>query len=313
MEIINKLIGDGLSDLSSKIKPINKNQAINDYEKLKSIECNNINPASNIGNVSMDYFTFKYRLQTKVKRIFDFPTFWKNKDYLKTPSGIRLFNYGLENGKNKYIAAYDVFRLYKGSSNAFKPIIAKQLYCMYKPKTILDFSAGWGGRLIGAMSLDINYIGIDTNINLKKAYEGIIETYQSKSNIEMIFKDSSKIDYNKYDYDFVFTSPPYWKKTYLTEKYENMPIYTDKTDFYNSFIFPVIIKTFNGMKKNGYYCLNIPIDMYDEIKIILGESDKKYPLFIQSRFSGKITNYKEFIYVWKKKKNLPLSNLKKPQ
>lgn len=300
MEIRNHIIGAGFLDLATKIKPITKQEALKDYEKLRAIDCKDINPRSNIGNNAMDYFTFKYRLNTKVKGKYDFPTFWKNKEYLKSPSSIRLFEYGLDHGKDKYTSAFDVFRLYKGSANAFKPIIAKQLYCIYKPKTILDISAGWGGRCLGAMSMDINYIGFDTNTNLRKSYEGIIKTYPSDSDVKIFFKDSSTVDFNKFDYDFVFTSPPYYKDTYLTEKYENMPSYTSKEEFNENFLFPVVINSFNGMKKGGHYCLNIPIDMYEDVKQVLGKSTKKYPLHIQSRYSDKKPTYKEYIYVWDK-------------
>jgi hypothetical protein len=40
--------------------------------------------------------------------------------------------------------------------------------------------------------------------------------------------------------------------------------------------------------------------MYQDIKKILGASDKKHVLHIQSRYSDKAPTYQEYIYVWKK-------------
>jgi hypothetical protein len=53
-------------------------------------------------------------------------------------------------------AQYQVFQLYWGSINQFRPTVAKWVYTTLKAKTgILDFSAGWGGRCLAAMSMGI--------------------------------------------------------------------------------------------------------------------------------------------------------------
>jgi hypothetical protein len=293
------LKGAGLDSLANTIKPITLEEAKKDYEKLRAIPCGKGNPRSNIGNTAMDYYFFQHRLATKAKGGDSFPEFYRSRGYLKTPSAKRLYEYGINHGKKPAVAAYDVFRIYKGSINAFKPIIARELYCRFKPTSILDFSAGWGGRCLAAMSLDINYTGFDTNTNLRRAYAGMKRDFPTKAKVSINFRDSSKVDYSKYDYDFVFTSPPYYMKTAPTEKYQNMPTYTDRADFNNRFLFPVIKNTYNNMNA-GTYCLNIPIDMYEDVKKVLGAADTKIPLHIQSRFSDRPPVYKEFIYCWKK-------------
>ena len=77
-----------------------------------------------------------------------------------------------------------------------------------------------------------------------------------------VHRDSSKVDYSKYDYDMVFTSPPY----YMLEKYENMPQYESNEDFNEKFLYPVIKNSYKYLKPNGHYILNIPISMYDDLK-----------------------------------------------
>ena len=51
-----------------------------------------------------------------------------------------------------------------------------QIYNMYKPQSVLDFTMGWGGRLIGACAYNVPmYIGIDANKNLIEPYKKMID------------------------------------------------------------------------------------------------------------------------------------------
>ena len=40
------------------------------------------------------------------------------------------------------------------------------MYKKYDATRVLDFTAGWGARMVAAMALDIDYIGIDSNKSL---------------------------------------------------------------------------------------------------------------------------------------------------
>lgn len=282
--------------IAKKIKNIKKEEAINDYKKLREVI--KINQNSNIGNKALDYLFFKHRIKTKSIKGISFLDFYKSDKYKETPSYLRLYEYAKNNeGLNHYQSLYRIFNLYFGSINNFKPIIAKKLYLKLKPTTILDVSCGWGGRCLAAMSLDINYIGFDTNINLKNAYKKMFELYESNSNIDIYFSDSSKYDFSKFDYDMFFTSPPYYNKK-LIEEYEFMPKYDSEEDFYNKFLFPVITNSYTNLKKNGYFCLNIPSNMYKEVKKILGKYDSIMRLNLTRRRDD--IKYKEYIYIWKK-------------
>lgn len=288
-------------DICKEIRNITPEKALKDFYKLKD---GNFKLTSIIGNTAIDYFFLNHRLETKCKlgiNYFD----WIETKPLEFKYKKKLYDFIIERQKykNHYQALYDVFKLYCGYINAFKPIIAKDLYNKYKPKTILDFSAGWGGRCLGAMVLDINYIGFDTNINLKTAYENMIKTYPSKSDVKMYYEDSSKVDYSKFEYDMVFTSPPYFMKSKKRpiEEYEFMPKYNDHIEFNNKFLFPVIKNTYDNLKINGVYAINVRIDTYEDIKKILGVCDHQIPL-IQTRKTIKHHDYNEYIYIWIKKK-----------
>lgn len=309
------------ADIISAIKNISKEDAIADFDKLCGTNCKTINPASKVGNDIMDHYFFRHRIETKSKRGINYFD-WIKTDWKKNEPEYRLYKVNLAHGKTPEKARYGVFRLYYGAVHGFKPLIARWLYCKYKPNTkhaILDFSAGWGGRCIGALSLGLKYIGIDTNTDLRGDYDrltrDLLQTHTSRTSYkmlappppELVFKDSATIDYSAYDYDMVFTSPPYFKKNRPTEEYAHMPQYTSREDFNTRFLFPAIEGAWTHLKKGGVFALNVPMDVYDEIKgaKILPPLFAKHPLYIQPRFAkgnptGKTEQYKEYIYVWKK-------------
>lgn len=287
-------------EIVTHIKKIKESEIINDYDKLKNIECNKINLNSNIGNKVVDYFTFYERLNTIGSSGLSFYDFlinyrsYKNKKYV-----IKYFKYLEENvnNKDKIYQIYKLYNLYFGTIHIFKPIVAKNIYCKYKPTSILDFTMGWGGRLISACSLNIpKYIGIDINKNLKTPYKNMVKFLNkySTTDIKLYFEDAVTFNYSKLNYDFVLTSPPY----YNIELYKG----TNKKsieEWNNNFYIPLFRETYKYMK-SGHYCLNIPIYIYEEIAVkILGNCDEKINMTKSKR--SKEDKYKEFIYIWKKK------------
>ena len=300
--------------VATAIKDIPLSKARADFAALKAIPCPDINQAAKVGNAAMDHYFFRHRLATKTKRHISYYD-WIRTDWKRNESEHRFYKFNLAQGKTPDKARYAVFRLYYGAIHGFKPLVAKWMYCTYTPRVgILDFSAGWGGRCLGAMSLGIPYIGIDTNVDLRPAYERMVQELDPppKSNpkpeVTMHFQDAATADYSKFKYDMVFTSPPYFKTVKPIEGYAHMPHYNDRADFNARFLFPVIRKTYANMARGGTYALNIPDDMYDEIKaagILPSRLLAKHRLFIQPRFAKGNPNhpdvqYKEHIYVWKK-------------
>lgn len=154
-----------------------------------------------------------------------------------------------------------------------------------------------GGRLVGACCEDVDtYIGIDMNTNLKPLYKKMIDTLKTLSNtkIKLFFKDALNVDYSKLDYDFVLTSPPY----YNVEIYRQNDILT-KDEWKQHFYIPIFTKTYKYLKKNGYYCLNVPDYIYQDICIgLFGKWHDKIPIGKPKRLSDDL--YNEYIYIWKK-------------
>ena len=286
--------------IAKKIKNITEEEAIKDYEHLKEIDLKKVTNETRIGNKFVDYFTFRQRLETIGIKGFSYFDFIKDTEYHKKKYIKNLLDY--QKGDDKHVALYRVFKLHAGSIGLFKPLTAMEIYSRFKPTSVLDFSMGWGGRLVGASALDIpNYIGIDTNKTLKEPYQRMVKLLKqlgTKTKIKLMFKDALKVDYSKLNYDLVLTSPPY----YNIEIYDGMEVRTEE-EWNNEFYIPLFIDTYKHLKKGGYYILNIPKEIYENICInLFGKADLKIPLKKKAHPKKKSTDkdYSEFLYVWKK-------------
>jgi len=288
--------------IAKKIKNTTEENAIKDYNKLKKININLVSNETRIGNKFVDRFTFFPRLETisnKGMSYFEFvlDTKYHEKKYIQ-----KMLNY--QKGDDPHVALYRVFKLHCGSIGIFKPLNAMEIYSKYKPNSVLDFTMGWGGRLVGACVLNVpNYIGIDINQSLKEPYKqmvGLLDTLDTQTNIQLLFQDALLVDYSALDYDCVFTSPPY----YNIEIYEGTTAKTDE-GWNNEFYIPIFKQTYKYLKPGGHFILNVPIKLYENVCLSLfGEATEKIILKKKTRPKNSYTkkDYNEYMYVWHKTK-----------
>ena len=202
---------------------------------------------------------------------------------------------------------YECFRINLGSVVMFKSTTAKYLYQKYNATSVLDPTAGWGGRMLGAWALGIDYTGIDTNTNMKSAYDGMIEMLNNKTpaifeqpKLEMLWQSALDVDFSNIDYDFVLTSPPYVN----LEIYEHMEPWESDEKFYVDFFIPLWQKCMDNIKPGGTICFNISPKMYEDavsfgLPVCEDEEDLKQQLGQQT---GKKKQDK--IYIWFKNNEL---------
>jgi hypothetical protein len=285
------------SEISKQIKSISEIDINKEFERLKSNT--NLKPNTNVGNKIVDYFTFEERLNTIGKEKINFYTFFKDiSKYLEKTYIKNMIKWADKNNRysdNLYKKYYFIFCLYFGCISIFKPIRAIEIFKQFNPKSVLDPTMGWGGRLVGACVCNIpNYIGIDMNTNLREPYKKMSDFLKTKSttNIDLHFEDILSIDLSKFKYDMVLTSPPY----YNLEVYSNNTKYKSVKEWNESFYKPFVERTYKHLDKNGFYILNISTKVFKYIKTILGEPFLKIP-FVKSK---KNNNYNEFFYIWNK-------------
>tara|TARA_Y100000591_G_scaffold333013_1_gene373073 strand:- start:841 stop:1830 length:990 start_codon:yes stop_codon:yes gene_type:complete len=301
-------------------KNITKSEGVYDFLNLKNQT--SLNPRSTIGNNIVNYGTEKIRVHTKY-RGKSLMERWK---HAPTRNKLKKFAKNLYKGKysagNLLHAYQSAIALQWATLSTMRPASALHYYRKYKATTVLDFTAGWGARMVGALAGNINYIGIDSNKSLKPGYQKILKALKNKHNskVTLYFKKAENVDFSKLPkYDMVFTSPPY---EYL-ELYQHMKNYENtnkirqpasanklkdkknKSDgFYKDFLIPTIKEAYKYLPKNKWLCLNVPDLMYSKIKNLWKPCTKKenYMIIKRAGSNWDIKNRRgqEYIYCWKK-------------
>lgn len=291
-------------EIANKIKAINLTNVEKEFKELQKIGINasNMSERCRIGNSVVDYFTFTQRLNTRGKYNVNYFEFITNIEYFKEKKFIQnMLNYyekvkNKNKKKNQYIVWKEVYNICISAINIIRPLVYMEIYSKYKPNTILDFCAGWGGAAIASSALNIpKYIGIEINHHLKPCYSKLKEFLHSFSTteIDMRFQDALTVKYETLNYDLVFTSPPY----YFIQKYENNVEYETKQKMDDLFYKPLFSKTYLHLKKGGYYILNVNREIYERVCIdLFGVANEEYPY----KKSKRQNNYQEIVYVWYK-------------
>ena len=180
---------------------------------------------------------------------------------------------------------------YNNAVVLFKATTAKYIYKKYGATSVLDPTAGWGGRMLGAHVLNIPYTGIDTNTNMKPIYDSMI-TKLGDNKLKMIYESCLDVDFSTIEYDFVLTSPPYIN----LEIYECMTPFDPKL-FYTNFLIPLLDKCLKHIKPGGRVCFNISPKMYEDLTKIYRVCDEEEDLLQQLRLAR---DKQDKIYIWKK-------------
>jgi 16S rRNA G966 N2-methylase RsmD len=160
-----------------------------------------------------------------------------------------------------------LYKNIKQCTNFYTPLVLNILN-YFKPNSWLDFSAGWGDRLIGAIAYGMNnknfkYTGVDPSKCMKKRYKKIIKKL-GNSNYTIInkpFEDTNILD----KFDLVFTSPPFFDlEIYENEEEQSFNRYNTIDKWINGFMKPAIDKSIELLNTNGHLALYIADSMNDK-------------------------------------------------
>ena len=299
------LTSDKKREIAHNIKPITLEIVNSEFNELVKIgkTAHLISPRSRIGNNIVDYFTFVQRLETKGKYDANFYDFLQNIDEFKKKKFIQNMltyykNVKNKNGtKNDYVVYKEVYNICISAINIMRPLNCMEIYTRFNATRVLNFCAGWGGSTVAAAALHLPvFYGVDINCDMKPAYDNMIshiKTLGCNTEIVVKFGDAAAFDYSAWNYDTVFSSPPY----YFIEKYAHNVVYESKADMDNRFYKPVFSKTYNGLQKGGHYIINVCREVYDRVlKDLLGEAHEIFPL----KKSKRQNDYTEMVYVWRK-------------
>lgn len=147
----------------------------------------------------------------------------------------------------------------------FPPMKAKTIYEKYckKDGIIYDFSCGFGGRMLGALSSKNNYkyIGVEPNTetyrSLHKLGKAIEKTTNTTGRYSVQCKGSEDV-HGVGIADFAFSSPPYFAlEKYCDEDTQCYIKYPTLDEWFEGYVRPTIRGIYNILKDDRHYAVNI--------------------------------------------------------
>jgi hypothetical protein len=212
-------------------------------------------------NILSDYFSEKCRMKCKRYDMIrsPFETFNNNNELNKLINELKV--------ANQEITPYNLRELlYKhGECANFKLTLAKSIYDYFDAKRILDFSAGWGDRLISAIAYNNNseidyYDGFDPSECMAKYYNKIINKLANKNQQEKF--GVIKLPFEKViltrTYNLVFTSPPFFVlEIYNNDATQSTAKYTTTKSWFCNMLCVWLAKAWTNLEYDGHMVINI--------------------------------------------------------
>ena len=156
-----------------------------------------------------------------------------------------------------------LLRRYTGTQcvSNFRPTAAACLYShfAFPGAMVWDMSMGYGGRILGAIISDINYIGTDPAEKTFKGLQEIKKDFGKSERHYFLNKCGSEVFQPKEEtLDFAFTSPPYFNwEQYGEEDGQSFNQFNSNEEWNNGFLRKTIQNAYKGLKKDKYLALNV--------------------------------------------------------
>lgn len=162
-------------------------------------------------------------------------------------------------------------RILKSYSDAasvsnYRPMIARAVITKYSPKRscVLDFSAGYGGRLLGALAAGRQYVGIEPNkaqvSGMKRMVRALVAAEFSLPDVEIIngCAEQQLTRIASRSVDLVFSSPPFFNWEHYSQSHrQSFRRYPTYESWKAHFLRPVIAQSFRVLNRNRYLVLNV--------------------------------------------------------
>lgn len=149
-----------------------------------------------------------------------------------------------------------------GEAFNFSNVLAREIYRVYCPQggVVLDPSAGWGDRELGALASGTvsHYIGVDPNEYLYTSYYAM-KSLNPSVRVTILGHGAEQLPYEeKESVDVVFTSPPYWNlEVYTQLPGQSIDVFSSFDSWLNGFLFEMIQRAYYRLKRGGYFLLHV--------------------------------------------------------
>ena len=154
-----------------------------------------------------------------------------------------------------------------GVAARFKPATAKFIWERYAPEggIVYDYSCGWGGRMLGALSSKkgLTYVGVEPNSKTYQCLEDlrvVAERHYGPPGKAEVHQCGSE-DFLPPDLvgqvDVAFSSPPYFDyEDYSREGSQSHVRYPSVNRWLSEYMYKTVDNCFRLLKSGGYYAIN---------------------------------------------------------
>jgi len=265
-------------------------------------------------NILSDFFTESVRLQANVVD-YPSPLDYYSVNYstiVEKAEQLRPVN---SDQPLRYWVREAVYSLTKECTN-FKIMVVKFLIEFFQVRVILDPSAGWGDRILGAAAAGaLVYHGIDPNPALVEPYKDMIQfvSEQDPQNklgpisprFSLTCQDFLQVNLTPESYDCVLTSPPFYNyEIYSSAPGQSIQNRPTLDSWFTQFLVPYLTKAWMALVSGGYMILYI-----SDVKT--GQYTERMADYIRDNFKSEFLGilaickenlkYGHPLWVWKKK------------
>lgn len=125
---------------------------------------------------------------------------------------------------------------------------------------VYDYSAGYGGRLLGITSSNMryNYVGIDPNTQTVKHLNYLQSLIEEATGVSSEIYCTTSEEYEPEGIDCAFSSPPYFNlEKYSDEPTQCMVRYQSLDEWFDGYVEPTISNAYKGLNSDGVFATNI--------------------------------------------------------
>mmetsp|Transcript_136285 Transcript_136285/g.236426 ORF Transcript_136285/g.236426 Transcript_136285/m.236426 type:complete len:482 (-) Transcript_136285:146-1591(-) len=176
---------------------------------------------------------------------------------MQGPKHVKKYDYISPESLRETLAYADGIR----ECTQFKPTLALSIIRILKGTRVLDFSSGWGDRLMAAIAANVDrYVGVDPNADLQPGYSAIIAQFADHPErftmVQAPFQ-TAVLPVGE-TYDLVFTSPPYFNfELYSNPNDQSAVEGTGLVDWLMDFLFEALDKSWGRLDDGGNMAIHI--------------------------------------------------------
>ena len=156
-------------------------------------------------------------------------------------------------------------RIYSGGRvSNFRPTAARAIISRFSRRgnTVLDFSAGYGGRLLGCLTLDRVYLGIEpaqAQVSGLRDMCSALRAYTSAyASVRRACAEEFMETLAPRSVDLVFSSPPYFNvERYSVEDSQSYCRYRSYQTWKDKFLEVILAASHRALRTGGYLVINV--------------------------------------------------------